>query len=79
MRDHARTCLDLPPEAGMPEGVLNVVTGDGPGTGQALVDHPLVRKIAFTGSVATGKLVMKRAADRVCPVTAGWAENRPSS
>jgi acyl-CoA reductase-like NAD-dependent aldehyde dehydrogenase len=64
-------------EAGMPEGVLNVVTGDGPGTGQALVDHPLVRKIAFTGSVATGKLVMKRAADRVCPVTAELGGKSP--
>ncbi len=56
-------------QAGMPPGVLNVVTGDGRETGQALVDHPGVRKIAFTGSVATGKLVMKRAADRVCPFT----------
>jgi len=55
--------------AGMPPGVLNVVTGDGPTTGQALVDHPGVRKIAFTGSVSTGKAVMKRAADRVCPFT----------
>lgn len=64
-------------EAGMPEGVLNVVTGDGPCTGQALVDHPLVRKIAFTGSVSTGKHVMKRAADRVCPVTAELGGKSP--
>lgn len=64
-------------EAGMPDGVLNVVTGDGPQTGQALVDHPLVRKLAFTGSVATGKLVMKRAAERVCPVTAELGGKSP--
>ena len=64
-------------KAGMPPGVLNVVTGDGPVTGQALVDHPLVRKIAFTGSVATGKLVMKRAADRVCPVTSELGGKSP--
>lgn len=64
-------------EAGIPEGVLNVVTGDGPETGQALVDHPLVRKIAFTGSVATGKQVMKRAAERVCPVTAELGGKSP--
>ena len=64
-------------EAGMPDGVLNVVTGDGASTGQALVDHPLVRKIAFTGSVSTGKLVMKRAADRVCPVTAELGGKSP--
>jgi len=56
-------------KAGMPPGVLNVVTGDGALTGQALVDHSGVKKIAFTGSVATGKTVMKRAADRVCPFT----------
>lgn len=64
-------------EAGMPEGVLNVVTGDGAQTGQALVDHPLVRKIAFTGSVETGKTVMKRAAERVCPVTAELGGKSP--
>lgn len=64
-------------QAGMPAGVLNVVTGDGPVTGQALVDHTLVRKIAFTGSVETGKLVIKRAADRVCPVTSELGGKSP--
>lgn len=64
-------------KAGMPPGVLNVVTGDGAVTGQSLVDHPLVRKIAFTGSVATGKLVIKRAADRICPVTSELGGKSP--
>ncbi|KPA86973.1 aldehyde dehydrogenase family protein, partial [Pseudomonas asplenii] len=36
-------------EAGIPPGVVNVVTGYGPSTGAALTRHPLVRKIAFTG------------------------------
>lgn len=63
--------------AGMPPGVLNVVTGDGQVTGQALVDHPMVRKIAFTGSVATGKIVIKRAADRICPVTSELGGKSP--
>ncbi len=41
-------------EAGFPPGVVNVVTGFGAEIGQALVEHPLVRKVAFTGSVASG-------------------------
>jgi acyl-CoA reductase-like NAD-dependent aldehyde dehydrogenase len=45
---------ELALEAGIPEGVLNVVTGDG-ATGAALVDHPDVDKIAFTGSTAVGR------------------------
>src|SRR6185369_11438644 len=45
---------ELALEAGIPAGVLNVVTGDGT-TGAALVDHPDVDKIAFTGSTAVGR------------------------
>ena len=56
-------------ECGLPDGVLNVVTGLGPEAGAALVDHLGVRKVAFTGSVATGKLVGAVAAARVVPVT----------
>ena len=56
-------------EAGVPEGVLNVVTGSGRELGQWLVEHPAVDKIAFTGSTATGKLVAKTAADTIKRVT----------
>ncbi|MFI5345483.1 MAG: aldehyde dehydrogenase family protein [Elusimicrobiota bacterium] len=49
-------------EAGLPDGVLNVVPG-GPAAGAALVAHPLVRKVSFTGSTATGTAIMKSAAD----------------
>ena len=49
-------------EAGFPPGVVNVVTGFGPEIGQALVEHPLVRKVAFTGSVASGTKVAEVAA-----------------
>src|SRR4051812_33601788 len=45
-------------EAGLPPGVLNVVTGTGAAAGEALVTHPLVRKIGFTGSTPTGERVM---------------------
>ncbi|OGR96868.1 MAG: aldehyde dehydrogenase [Elusimicrobia bacterium RBG_16_66_12] len=54
---------ELAAEAGLPDGVLNVVPGPGPGCGSALVEHPLVRKVSFTGSTATGIVVMKAAAD----------------
>ena len=56
-------------EAGFPPGVFNVVTGYGPTTGSALVRHPGVDKVAFTGSTETGKKVMKDAADHLAKVT----------
>src|SRR5919112_1604455 len=49
-------------KAGLPAGVFNVITGTGEGAGQALAEHPLVRKIAFTGSTPTGKKLMAIAA-----------------
>ncbi len=52
-------------KAGLHPGVLNVVTGAGPVTGDALVRHPGVAKIAFTGSTQTGKTVMRTAADDI--------------
>jgi acyl-CoA reductase-like NAD-dependent aldehyde dehydrogenase len=52
----------LAAEAGFPPGVLNVVTGTGPVTGRALVDHPGVDKIAFTGSTEVGREIAARAA-----------------
>jgi len=50
---------------GLPKGVLNVVTGYGPTVGSPLVDHPLVHKVAFTGSVATGSKVALKAASSI--------------
>jgi len=49
-------------EAGLPDGVFNVVTGFGETAGAALVRHPEVDRIAFTGSTAVGKEIMKSAA-----------------
>src|SRR5262245_1246315 len=54
---------ELAREAGFPPGVINIVNGDGPGTGAALVVHPDVDKIAFTGHVDTAKIIQKAAAD----------------
>lgn len=52
-------------KAGLPDGVLNIVPGDGEVAGQALVEHPGVAKVAFTGSTQVGKIVMKTAADTI--------------
>lgn len=49
-------------EAGLPAGVLQVVTGPGSTAGDALVTHPLVRKISFTGSTSVGSRIMELAA-----------------
>jgi aldehyde dehydrogenase (NAD+)/phenylacetaldehyde dehydrogenase len=49
---------ELALEAGLPPGVLNVVTGYGPAAGQALAEHPGVAKVAFTGSTATGRRIL---------------------
>jgi acyl-CoA reductase-like NAD-dependent aldehyde dehydrogenase len=55
--------------AGLPPGVLNVVTGDGEPVGAHLSGHPLVRKVAFTGSTAVGKSILRQSADSVRQVT----------
>jgi betaine-aldehyde dehydrogenase len=56
---------ELAARAGLPEGVLTIVTGPGSVVGNALVTHPLVRKLAFTGSTEVGKSVMHAAADDI--------------
>lgn len=57
----ARLCS----EAGLPDGVLNVVPGMGEIAGQSLVEHPGVAKVAFTGSTEVGKIVMRTAAETI--------------
>src|SRR5229473_1681754 len=59
---------ELAIEAGLPAGVLNIVTG-GPETGKAIVSHAGIDKIAFTGSTAVGKEIMRSAADTLKRVT----------
>ncbi|MGG5808158.1 aldehyde dehydrogenase family protein [Falsiroseomonas sp. CW058] len=53
----------------LPPGVFNMVSGFGPECGAPLVSHPKVRKVTFTGSVETGKIVYKAAAEKLIPVT----------
>jgi acyl-CoA reductase-like NAD-dependent aldehyde dehydrogenase len=61
----AELCLD----AGIPAGVVNVITGPGEITGAALVSHPAVDKISFTGSTGVGQQIMRAAADQIKKVT----------
>ncbi|CAN7631284.1 aldehyde dehydrogenase family protein [Phenylobacterium sp. LjRoot219] len=66
------TSLMLPEilaEAGVPDGVVNIITGYGETTGAALARHPDVDKIAFTGSTETGKLIVQAAAGNLKRVT----------
>jgi aldehyde dehydrogenase (NAD+) len=56
-------------ESGLPPGAFNVVLGVGEACGAALVRHPQVRKVAFTGSVRAGREVGRIAAERIIPLT----------
>jgi acyl-CoA reductase-like NAD-dependent aldehyde dehydrogenase len=61
---------DLAAEAGFPAGVFNLVQGIGEEAGAALVSHPLVRRVSFTGSPETGRLIGVAAAQNLVPFTA---------
>jgi p-cumic aldehyde dehydrogenase len=69
---------ELALEAGLPEGVLNVVTGYGHEAGQALVEHPGIDKIAFTGSTRVGKQIVQTAARDLKRVTLELGGKSPS-
>jgi acyl-CoA reductase-like NAD-dependent aldehyde dehydrogenase len=68
---------DLAGEAGLPPGVFNVVQGIGEEAGAALVSHPLVRRISFTGSTDTARLIGATAAQNVVPFTAELGGKNP--
>ena len=75
------TCLELGRiclEAGMPPGVFNVAPGLGEVAGAALVEHPDVNKIAFTGSTTTGRSVMRGAAGTIKRVSLELGGKSPS-
>lgn len=69
--------LALAEQAGVPAGVLNAVTGDTRAIGETLMASPAVRKISFTGSTATGKLLMRQAADNVKKLSLELGGNAP--
>jgi acyl-CoA reductase-like NAD-dependent aldehyde dehydrogenase len=68
---------ELAHEAGLPPGVFNVVQGIGEEAGAALVSHPLVRRISFTGSTETARHIGLAAAQNVVPFTAEMGGKNP--
>lgn len=63
-----RRLVEILHEAGLPPGVVNLVNGRGSVTGAALVDHPGIDLVGFTGGTATGRAIMTAAARRLVPV-----------
>jgi aldehyde dehydrogenase (NAD+) len=68
----------LAQEAGFPDGVINIVNGFGETAGSALVTHPGVDKIAFTGHVDTAKIIQRAAADTPSARRSSWAARVPT-
>lgn len=64
-------------EAGIPAGVLQIITGDAPGIGRALTESPAVRKLSFTGSTQTGRLLMRQSAETVKKLSLELGGNAP--
>lgn len=67
----------LAERAGLPSGVLNVVTGPAQTIGDEILDHPLVRKLSFTGSTRTGKYLMQRCASTLKRLSLELGGNAP--
>ncbi len=65
----ASRCVELIHRAGLPKGVINIVTGPGSVVGEEILQNPKIRKIGFTGETGTGKHVMEVAAKEVKRVT----------
>jgi succinate-semialdehyde dehydrogenase/glutarate-semialdehyde dehydrogenase len=63
--------------AGIPPGVINIVTGDAPAIGLELTSNPLVRKLTFTGSTEIGKLLIRQCADTVKRMSMELGGNAP--
>jgi len=73
----ALALAELAERAGMPKGVLNIVTGEAPPIGKALTESPVVRKLSFTGSTAVGKMLMEQCAETVKKVSLELGGNAP--
>lgn len=73
----ALAMAELANRAGVPAGIINVVTGDAKEIGGELTSNPIVRKLTFTGSTAVGKILMKQCADTVKKVSMELGGNAP--
>jgi aminomuconate-semialdehyde/2-hydroxymuconate-6-semialdehyde dehydrogenase len=74
----AARLAELSIEAGFPPGVLNIMQGRGPTVGQALVEHPRVKAISFTGSTATGAAIAVAAAPRFKKISLEMGGKNPA-
>jgi succinate-semialdehyde dehydrogenase / glutarate-semialdehyde dehydrogenase len=73
----ALALAELAQRAGLPPGVLNVVTGDAETIGRVLTTHPLVRKVSFTGSTAVGRQLLEQSASTIKQVVLELGGNAP--
>jgi len=73
----ALALAELAQRAGLPPGVMNVVTGDAASIGGVLTSHPLVRKVSFTGSTAVGKRLLAQSAPTLKHVSLELGGNAP--
>jgi succinate-semialdehyde dehydrogenase / glutarate-semialdehyde dehydrogenase len=73
----ALALAELAERAGIPKGVLNIITGEAPAIGKEMTESPLVRKLSFTGSTAVGKMLMAQCAATVKKVSLELGGNAP--
>jgi succinate-semialdehyde dehydrogenase/glutarate-semialdehyde dehydrogenase len=73
----ALAMAELAERAGIPKGVLNIVTGDAPAVGAELCANPLVRKLSFTGSTEVGRILMRQSADTIKKLSLELGGNAP--
>src|SRR5205085_8965027 len=73
----ALALAELAERAGMPKGVLNIITGDPVAIGQELCANPVVRKLTFPGSTEVGRILMRQCADTVKKMSLELGGNAP--
>src|SRR5882724_11932470 len=73
----ALALAELGERAGIPKGVLNIITGDSKATGAELCANPIVRKLSFTGSTETGRVLMRQCADTIKKLSLELGGNAP--
>src|SRR6476660_4645142 len=73
----ALAMAELGERAGIPKGVLNVITGDSKAIGNELCANPIVRKLSFTGSTETGRILMRQSADTIKKLSLELGGNAP--
>src|SRR5512134_3771289 len=73
----ALAMAELAERAGIPKGVLNIITGDAPTIGKELCANPKVRKLSFTGSTEVGRILMRQSADTIKKLSLELGGNAP--